>query len=192
MAHAVLIHDDKLAIRLEYNVGKFWTLKEKIKQHCTWNSTNRLWFCRNGQEEELREILLMLREELSFTDEAISYLRKVRENQLEAEKRKYLAEKISSDYAGKQFERMAELYPFQRAGVEYAVSLDSVLIADEMGLGKTVQAIATVIEKKHLPCLVICPASLKLNWKREIEKWTDCSCTILNGCLLYTSPSPRD
>ena len=48
---------------------------------------------------------------------------------------------------------------------------DSVLIADEMGLGKTVQAIGILAVKQAFPAIVICPASLKLNWAKEVQKW---------------------
>lgn len=64
-----------------------------------------------------------------------------------------------------------ELMPFQRAGVEYAVKSKRLFIADEMGLGKTVQALATVQALNAYPVLVVCPASLKINWKREAQKW---------------------
>lgn len=64
-----------------------------------------------------------------------------------------------------------KLMPFQRAGVEYAVKAKRLFIADEMGLGKTVQALATVQALNAYPVLVVCPASLKINWKREAQKW---------------------
>ena len=62
--------------------------------------------------------------------------------------------------------------PFQRAGIAYALEHKNTLIADEMGLGKTVQA-AGVINADHdiHSVLVLCPASVKLNWKRELERW---------------------
>ena len=62
--------------------------------------------------------------------------------------------------------------PFQRAGIGYAMSREHVLIADEMGLGKTIQALGivnTTPEAKRV--LVVCPASLRLNWKQEAERW---------------------
>ena len=76
-----------------------------------------------------------------------------------------------------------ELMPFQKAGVAYAVrrfealSLrgegGGVLIGDDMGLGKTVQAagIINVLGEALVNVLVVCPASLKINWRRELEKW---------------------
>lgn len=64
-----------------------------------------------------------------------------------------------------------ELLPFQRAGVAYALRHSRVLIADEMGLGKTIQALAAIQARGAYPAAVVCPASLKPNWKREAEKW---------------------
>ncbi len=64
-----------------------------------------------------------------------------------------------------------ELMPFQRAGVAYAIERRRVFLADEQGLGKTVQALATVQSEAAYPCVVVCPASLKLNWVREARAW---------------------
>jgi SWI/SNF-related matrix-associated actin-dependent regulator 1 of chromatin subfamily A len=64
------------------------------------------------------------------------------------------------------------LMPFQRAGVEFAHRRDNALIADEMGLGKSVQAIGIINstpESKKV--LIVCPASLKVNWYRELRTW---------------------
>ena len=60
-----------------------------------------------------------------------------------------------------------ELHPFQRAGVRYALERRRTFIADEQGLGKTVQALATLEADDAFPAAVICPASMKLVWKRE-------------------------
>ena len=64
-----------------------------------------------------------------------------------------------------------ELMPFQAAGVRYALKRRRAFIADEQGLGKTVQALAAMEAEEAYPALVICPASLKLNWEREANKW---------------------
>ncbi len=64
-----------------------------------------------------------------------------------------------------------ELKPFQRAGVEYLLKQRRSFLADEQGLGKTVEALATIEADGAYPAIVVCPASLKLNWMREIERW---------------------
>lgn len=64
------------------------------------------------------------------------------------------------------------LLPYQRAGIAYALARTNVLVGDEMGLGKTVQALGVVnADASAHRVLVVCPASLKLNWKREAERW---------------------
>ena len=63
------------------------------------------------------------------------------------------------------------LRPFQRAGVAYAVEMKHTFLADEMGLGKTIQALATLEATNSYPALIICPASVKLNWLRETQFW---------------------
>jgi SWI/SNF-related matrix-associated actin-dependent regulator 1 of chromatin subfamily A len=62
--------------------------------------------------------------------------------------------------------------PFQRAGIAAAMNREAVLFGDEMGLGKTIQAIGILNSDPTLrKVLVICPASLRLNWKRELTRW---------------------
>jgi SWI/SNF-related matrix-associated actin-dependent regulator 1 of chromatin subfamily A len=64
-----------------------------------------------------------------------------------------------------------ELKPFQRAGVRYLLAQRRAFLADEQGLGKTIEALATLEADTAYPALVVCPAGLKLNWLREIERW---------------------
>jgi SWI/SNF-related matrix-associated actin-dependent regulator 1 of chromatin subfamily A len=63
------------------------------------------------------------------------------------------------------------LQPFQWAGVRYALAARRTFLADEQGLGKTVEALATLEADNAYPAVVVCPASLKLNWQREAAKW---------------------
>lgn len=74
-----------------------------------------------------------------------------------------------------------ELMPFQRAGVEWAVRAQmrrerSACIADPMGCGKSPMgvAVANALGAKGRNVLVICPASLRINWGRELNKWSTC------------------
>jgi SWI/SNF-related matrix-associated actin-dependent regulator 1 of chromatin subfamily A len=61
---------------------------------------------------------------------------------------------------------------YQRAGIVYALAHEGTIIADEMGLGKTVQAIGVINASPDVQrVLIVCPASLKLNWRNECRKW---------------------
>lgn len=65
--------------------------------------------------------------------------------------------------------------PYQRAGVSFAMDVlkkrHGVIIGDEMGLGKTMQAIGVAAILNPESVLICCPASLRTNWAREVEKW---------------------
>src|SRR3954447_2767221 len=63
------------------------------------------------------------------------------------------------------------LMPFQTAGVVYSLRQRRTFIADEQGLGRTVQALAAIEAADASPAVVVCPASLKLNWLRECTRW---------------------
>ena len=67
----------------------------------------------------------------------------------------------------------SSLLPFQADGVWFAISRGGrVLLGDEMGLGKTVQAIAVASAfREDWPLLIVCPSSLRLNWKHELSAW---------------------
>lgn len=79
------------------------------------------------------------------------------------------------------------LYRYQREGVLFAARAGRCLIADEMGLGKTIQAIAAAqLFKKEFDVakvLVVCPTSLKYQWKSEIERFTDSSVHVVEGTI---------
>lgn len=74
-----------------------------------------------------------------------------------------------------KFKNGLALLPFQAACVDFLNAVDGkALIADEMGLGKTIEALAYINQHKELrPAIIICPASLKINWEREAKKWLD-------------------
>lgn len=62
--------------------------------------------------------------------------------------------------------------PYQLAGIAYARARQSTLIGDEMGLGKTIQALGLINADPTITrVIIVCPASLRLNWAREAAKW---------------------
>lgn len=67
----------------------------------------------------------------------------------------------------------ADLFPHQRAGVEFLVTARRALLADEPGLGKTAQAIRALKRlqdrgEQVFPALIVCPNTLKSNWERDL------------------------
>jgi SWI/SNF-related matrix-associated actin-dependent regulator 1 of chromatin subfamily A len=65
-----------------------------------------------------------------------------------------------------------EYHPFQRAGIEYALERRNTLIGDQPGLGKTIQAIGIANALRAKKVLVVCPASVRLQWRKEIRLWS--------------------
>lgn len=77
-----------------------------------------------------------------------------------------------------------EPYQHQREGIEFGLNHDNFLLLDEPGLGKTLQCIYLAEELKAQKglehCLIICGINtLKVNWKKEIKKYSNLSCRIL-------------
>ena len=79
-----------------------------------------------------------------------------------------------------------EPYEYQKEGICFGLENKSVIIGDEPGLGKTLQSIGIVDTANAYPCLVICPSSLKINWQREFEKFTDKSALVLDNNVRTT------
>lgn len=62
--------------------------------------------------------------------------------------------------------------PYQRAGIAYSLAHANVLLGDEPGLGKTIETIGVLnADPTLLKILIICPASLRLNWAKELKRW---------------------
>jgi len=104
-------------------------------------------------------------------DDALDYIiekrEKIRREQL-----------VDDKYTDETLDRMltVNLFPYQKEGIRFAIKAGKAIIADEMGLGKTIQAIASaeiyLREGMADSVLIVCPTSLKYQWKKEIEKFT--------------------
>lgn len=113
-------------------------------------------------------------------DDALQFILEEREKQ----KRFQLAEEVVNDQYLDNLLKV-KLFPYQKEGVHFATKAGRCLIADEMGLGKTIQAIASAeFFKKEFGLnrvLIICPTSLKYQWKSEIEKFTNSKVSVIEG-----------
>ena len=69
----------------------------------------------------------------------------------------------------------------QKEAIQKLVENKKFILADDMGLGKTTSTIIAAIEANSKKVLIICPATLKINWKREIENYSDKSVYIAEG-----------
>jgi SNF2 family DNA or RNA helicase len=69
----------------------------------------------------------------------------------------------------------------QKEAIEKLVANEKYILADDMGLGKTTSTVIASLESGSEKVLIICPASLKINWMREIQNYTDKSISIIEG-----------
>ena len=69
----------------------------------------------------------------------------------------------------------------QKEAIQKLVENKKYILADDMGLGKTTSTIIAALESNAKKILIICPASLKINWQREIANYTDRSVYISEG-----------
>lgn len=78
-----------------------------------------------------------------------------------------------------------DLLPYQLDGIAFAVGAGRAILADDMGLGKTIQGIGAAellsAEAGISKVLVICPASLKSQWRLEIKRFSDRTCQLVLG-----------
>src|SRR5207245_9630571 len=90
-----------------------------------------------------------------------------------------------------------KLLPYQERGAIFAACRGRVVLADDMGLGKTVQALAAaeLLRRRRgiQRVLVVAPASVKYQWKKEIEKFSGLDAQVIEGLIpqrqkLYASP----
>jgi superfamily II DNA or RNA helicase len=79
----------------------------------------------------------------------------------------------------------ADLLPYQLDGIAFAVGAGRAILADDMGLGKTIQGIGVAEllaqDADISKVLVICPASLKAQWRLEINKFSNRGCQLVLG-----------
>jgi len=90
----------------------------------------------------------------------------------------HTVEKVNIDYS--KYEHRPPLL-HQKEAIECLVGSKRFILADDMGLGKTTSTIIAALETGIKKVLIICPASLKINWQREIENYTDRSVYIAEG-----------
>jgi len=69
----------------------------------------------------------------------------------------------------------------QKEAIETLAAHDKYILADDMGLGKTTSTVIAALESGAERVLIVCPASLKINWMREIQNYTDKSISIIEG-----------
>jgi len=155
-------------------------LKKYVKKYL--DANNRFLPSKFNEFPKFFKKVQTLDNQIQIKEDALQFIIDKRE----AEHRQVLAKKYKKKWKS-YFDSFLKIrpYPYQSVGIWRAVECGRCLIADEMGLGKTIQAIAAAaILERELnikKVLVICPTSLKYQWKSEIEKFTDLSAHVIEG-----------
>jgi len=137
--------------------------------------------------EDFLEKAVKLDNEFRCYPDAVDYIIDVRTKKRRLE---HIEKKFSNGSMNSELDKVinAKLYPYQKDGVLFAAKSGRCLIADDMGLGKTIQALTTseifANEFNAESALIICPTSLKYQWKTEIEKFSDRSVLVIEGPML--------
>ncbi len=124
------------------------------------------------------------RGDLDLGDDAFGHARRLAEDAARAVRAAEIGAQIRAG-GDRLPEIRARLYPYQVEGIAFLAGRGRALLADDMGLGKTLQAIGAAhwlhrhdgVER----ILIVCPASLKRQWAREIEKFTGAETQVVQG-----------
>jgi superfamily II DNA or RNA helicase len=110
------------------------------------------------------------------------------EQRLLQQRLEHISQEIRKDPAGHPLRRellRAELLPYQLDGIAFAVGAGRAILADDMGLGKTIQGIGVAELLARLAdirqVLIVCPASLKSQWRSEIQRFCGRSSQLVVG-----------
>ena len=187
------IKDNILIIKIPYDINLVSLIKTSFSSR-SWDSTLKVWKCPVNEKNLIATYSMIENHGFTVFPEMMIELEKYK-GQFEIQKvenEKKIAASKAIDANIEIPNLKGELFPFQKAGVQFIENTNGkTLIADEMGLGKTLQSIAYCqLHAEKRPILVICPATLKLNWQREFKKWTDIKSYVINSQdLKYQLPT---
>ena len=145
------------------------------------------WAMRSNPQGSLEQLIKIAEEsghELRCYDDVWQFVAQIRDGERRHAALMEAYPKGTKDKALAQLVKV-KLYPYQAEGALFAARAGRCLIGDEMGLGKTLQAIAAAeLFARHFGVrrvLVVCPTSLKHQWKNEFARFTDRKVQVVNG-----------
>jgi superfamily II DNA or RNA helicase len=179
-------------IYVDYRDGKRIRLQLGTAQETELQTWSQAWFDTDGflseagaaQFEKVIEEARALQPEFVCESDAIDIILETREHlRRQQHLAQVLPEKTDSAYLDNFLK--VKLFPYQKTGVWFAAHTGRCLIADEMGLGKTIQAIgaAELLRREYgiQKAVIVCPTSLKYQWRNEIKKFSDATVNVVEG-----------
>lgn len=172
--HQLTFTDEAIQVAFPYD--PLMLSEVKSAPGATWDQENRVWTL--PHELESIHLAKRLQDEMGFECDADSLESVYGVRNLDKLLQRFESEVEAAIAASKAEDADLEvpslngtLRPFQRAGAKYALDARRCFIADSMGLGKTVQSLATLEKANAYPAIIVCPASLKHNWLKEVRMW---------------------
>jgi len=163
--------DGTVLLSCPYSATLVAAIRELPRQGRKWNATAKVWEIVPDAENVPPLLALAERFAFAVSPQAREGMEQARETKAAQQELSQAAEPSLSIPQVPATQLGGTLRPFQTAGVQYCLQAQRTFICDEMGLGKTVEALATLAAADAFPAIIICPASLKLNWEREARKW---------------------
>ncbi len=193
LARKVEIAGDDFLLAFEFNQA-IGNAVRGMPDERSWDATGKVWKVANtpGNVAILDAVIRQYR--FTVSEEAVDALRVtiVAVEEKRAAQRELVEASIaeSADLEVSGLGPGCVLRPFQKAGIAYLVRQKRSFLADDMGIGKTIQALATIQMLDAYPCVIVCPATLKGNWYRELRKWLPARrVTVLSGKVRALDPS---
>lgn len=191
----ITIQGNKFIIKIPYDINLVNLIKTSFSQR-SWNPEIKSWVAVINEKNISTTYYLQEKYDFIISPETSTQIEEYKEklsiHKKQANEIIELSKAIEADIEIPTTLK-GELFPYQKAGVQFIEKTGGkTLISDSMGLGKTVQSIAwSLLHTEKRPILVICPSTLKINWKREFEKWSNIKSYIIdskdNSYLLPTS-----
>jgi superfamily II DNA or RNA helicase len=178
----------KICVHLQY--GEELELRVLVPKHLDTETMRLLRPVMNRSIEDVRDLLVRIKKienlghDVTIYPDAEEYMNKT----LYLGRIRNKVDEIRKDPKDHPLRKTllnVELLPYQLDGIAFAVGAGRAILADDMGLGKTIQGIGVAellsMEAGISKVLVICPASLKSQWRLEIERFSDRSCQLVIG-----------
>ena len=155
---------DKLAIKFLYNPELVENLKVKLPQ-ARWQPKEKVWLISQEFSEAVVEFAKKWDFQLeSGISDAMDKIVKERNATFELSQ--------SVDGEGIEIPNInTNVLPYQKVGISYLRKVRRAILGDQPGLGKSLQALSTLVAENAFPAIVVCPNTLKLNWRNEVKKF---------------------
>lgn len=167
-------HGEYDASTSTFAIATAWNEKDLIQQvaGARWDAEGKIWRTPSTWTAAV-QLRGVFGQALTLGQSLIDQVWRIRESWVDAAVR--LRQQVEPD-PWFTFEQHPgdHLYPYQEAGVQFALTAGSGIIADEMGTGKTITLIAfmsALYSTSTLPALVICPNSVKFHWANALKRF---------------------